>query len=116
MRPLTKMLLMILISPLLTSCGLTPREVKYEDNEVQPLWTAISKVPRDTLGFTPIDKNADIRLEGKSILFDKPYDIMLHIHGTTSRTIAFKKIDNDKYIWIGEQEIFKGPKKYKTVD
>jgi hypothetical protein len=116
MRALTRILFVIFISPLLTSCGLTPREVKYDDNEVQPLWTAISNVTRDTLGFTPIDKNADIRLEGRSILFDKPYDLMLHIYGTTSRIIAFKKIDDDKFVWVGEQEIFKGPRKYKTVD
>jgi hypothetical protein len=42
--------------------------------------------------------------------------MMLHIYGKTSRTIAFKKIDDDNFVWVGEQEIFKGPRKYKTVD
>ena len=40
---------------------------------------------------------------------------MLHIQSKTSRTIAFKKTQNG-FKWIGEQEIFQGPKQYKTVD
>ena len=40
---------------------------------------------------------------------------MLHITAKTSRTIAFRK-ENGKYVWIGEQESFQGPRKYKTVD
>jgi hypothetical protein len=40
---------------------------------------------------------------------------MLHISGKTSRTMAFRK-SLDGYNWIGEQEIFKGPNEYKTVD
>ncbi len=40
---------------------------------------------------------------------------MLHLGGKTSRTIAFRKNTSD-YFWIGEQEIFEGPKMYKSVD
>lgn len=40
---------------------------------------------------------------------------MLHITARTSRTIAFRKTDNG-WRWIGEQEIFDGPKIYRTVD
>ena len=40
---------------------------------------------------------------------------MLHIYATTSRTIAFRKVGNG-YKWIGEQEIYPGPKQYKTMD
>jgi hypothetical protein len=40
---------------------------------------------------------------------------MLHLAGKTSRTIAFRKNAAD-YSWIGEQEIFEGPKMYKSVD
>jgi hypothetical protein len=40
---------------------------------------------------------------------------MLHIYGRTSRTIAFRK-QADGFTWIGEQEIYKGPKQYSTVD
>jgi len=40
---------------------------------------------------------------------------MLHISSKTSRTIAFRKTSNG-YRWIGDQEIFQGPKEYRTVD
>ena len=40
---------------------------------------------------------------------------MLHITAKTVRTIAFQK-ENGNYVWIGDQEDFEGPKKYKTVD
>ena len=40
---------------------------------------------------------------------------MLHLEGRTKRTIAFRK-NTSGYSWIGEQEIFQGPKMYKTVD
>lgn len=55
---------------------------------------------------------ADILLESKP---HGGYDAMLHIHAKTSRTIAFRKTDKG-YRWIGEQEIFQGPKKYTTED
>ena len=40
---------------------------------------------------------------------------MLHITTKTYRTIAFRQTRNG-YQWIGEQEVFQGPKRYKTVD
>jgi hypothetical protein len=41
---------------------------------------------------------------------------MVHISaGNTERTIAFRR-ENGNYIWIGEQEIFEGPRKYTTED
>ena len=40
---------------------------------------------------------------------------MLHITAKTFRTIAFRK-ENGNYVWVGDQETFEGPKKYKTVD
>lgn len=40
---------------------------------------------------------------------------MLHIYSKTSRTIAFRKT-KDGYRWIGDQEIFEGPKEFKTPD
>ena len=43
------------------------------------------------------------------------YDAMLHIVAKTSRTIAFRK-ENGRYVWIGEQESFQGPRKYKSED
>jgi len=40
---------------------------------------------------------------------------MLHITTKTYRTIAFRRTSAG-YEWIGEQEVFQGPKRYKTVD
>ena len=40
---------------------------------------------------------------------------MLHITGKTYGTIAFRQTP-DGYQWIGEQEVFQGPKRYKTAD
>jgi len=48
-------------------------------------------------------------------MFDKEYDVMLHIDGKTSRTVAFKRTAQG-YEWIGEQEILKGPATYETPD
>ena len=111
-----KAFLIILFIINLNSCGLAPKKKEFDDAELKPLWKAISEINRDSLGFTQIDRNADISLEYKSSLMKQPYDKMLHIYEKTSRTIAFKKITNNKYIWIGEQEIFTGPEKFETAD
>lgn len=74
------------------------------------MWDAVAAVDRQAMGFTSIERDADIMLEGES----KTYDAMLHIYGTTSRTIAFREVDGN-YEWIGEQEIHTGPRKY-TID
>lgn len=107
---------LFLLTIICYSCGLTPKKISLDDPELQPLLEAIKEVNRDTLGFTEIDKDAEIRIEGGSGLFEKPYHKMLHIYGKTSRTIAFKKLGSGKYVWIGEQETFTGPVEYETVD
>lgn len=94
-----------------TSCGFLPERVKYEDPRLKPMWEAVAVVDREAMGFTPIEKDAEIRVEGAS----KTYDVMLHIYGTTSRTIEFRK-SGDKYKWIGEQEIHTGPRQYEIED
>jgi len=73
---------------------------------------AVAKVDRQALGFSPVSRDAVIHLERGP---RDGYDVMLHIDGKTSRTIAFKSVGSG-YDWIGEQEIFEGPRKYKTVD
>jgi len=66
------------------------------------MFDAMSRVDRSAMGFTPIARDADIRLEwGRG----GPYDTMLHVYGKTSRTVAFKRAA-DGYEWIGEQETF----------
>lgn len=75
------------------------------------MFDALARVDRAAMGFTPIASDADIRLEWGR----QHYDAMLHIYAKTSRTIAFRRTDSG-YEWIGEQETFVGPKKYRTVD
>ena len=102
----------ILISlVLLAGCGLVPQKLPYSDPQVQQLLRATDAASTNRFGFTPVPPNSDIRLEKSS----GAYDRMLHVYGRTSRTIAFRKQGNG-FIWIGEQEIYKGPRQYTTVD
>lgn len=61
-------------------------------------------------GFTPVDPSAQVRIE-RAFGDDRNYDVMLHVYGVTSRTIAFQE-DNGEYQWIGEQETFTGPNRF----
>lgn len=92
-------------------CGknsdLSPVSVSLDDPRVVPLLKATEKIDRSALGFTPISKTANIRLEGAG----RGYDTMLHIYDKTERTISFRKT-SDGYKWIAEQEIYVGPKQY----
>src|SRR5258708_4708349 len=96
----------------LAGCGLIPRKVAMEDPRIQPLLNAAASFDRTSYGFTPIPKAAEVRWESRSTTH---YDAMLHIDSKTSRTIAFRKAVAG-WRWIGDQEIFQGPKMYKTVD
>ncbi len=73
---------------------------------------AAASFDRESNGFTPLPKEADVRLESRP---RERYDAMLHIYSKTSRTISFRKT-GDVYKWTGEQETFQGPKQYTTVD
>jgi hypothetical protein len=96
-----------------------PESVEHNDPRLTLLWKAIEdRTDRLSLGFTSINKDAKIKLEipGGGLLDNKAYDAMLHFYcKKTARTIAFRKKD-DKYVWIGEQEVFYGPKQYTTPD
>ncbi|NQY31380.1 MAG: hypothetical protein HRT69_18180 [Flavobacteriaceae bacterium] len=100
---------------ILFSCGLTPRKIDFNDKELKPYWAAAEKADRIAFGFSEIEKDSKISLEENSI-FENPYDKMLHIYGTTSRTIAFESPEKGGLKWIGEQEIYSGPKRYQTPD
>jgi hypothetical protein len=97
---------------LFASCGFIPQEVSWDDSRLIPLLKAIEAVDRSSLGFTPIDRSFKVRLESRPL---ERYDVMLHIDGKTSRTIAFRKTANG-YKWIEEQECYTGPKSYTNVD
>ena len=107
--PITAVALMIAV---LTGCGLVPQKVTMDDSRVQQLVSAAQSFDRTGYGFSPLPKQADVRLELRPTA---RYDAMLHVTARTVRTIAFRK-ENGDYVWIGEQETFEGPKTYKTVD
>ncbi|MEA2601670.1 MAG: hypothetical protein QOF89_2662 [Acidobacteriota bacterium] len=96
---------------LLSACGLLPRRVSLDDPELRPLLEAVHRVDRARLGFTPIPRDAEIRLEGPT----RHYDAMLHVDGETRRTIAFAR-EGDHFLWIGEQEIHNGLRQYDSAD
>ena len=98
-------ILLIMIG--LSGCGIVPENVDFHDKRLIPLFKAISEVRRDSLGFSEIDLNSKIRLETKSkLLSNSSYDVMLHIDGKTSRTISFKKLDNEKYYGLASKKSF----------
>ncbi len=102
---------LILAAISLTSCGLLPEKVSYDDPRVQKLLHAAEHSSECRFAFTPVPRDADIRLEKSA----GPYDLMLHVYGKTSRTIAYR-IGENEIRWIGEQEIYTGPKEYTGVD
>jgi hypothetical protein len=92
--------------------GFSPKKIDYADPELVPLWKAVEAVDRASMGFTPISKDSEIRIERSN---GKKYDVMLHIYHHSSRTISFRKKEGG-FVWTGEQELFDGPKKYSTPD
>ena len=103
----------VLIGP---ACGVFPEGVSHDDPRLKPMLEAMDRVDRRAMGFTPIARDASIRLEQVGRWRrNRNYDVMLHIRGKTSRTVAFTRTESG-YEWIGEQETFTGPREYETVD
>ncbi|MDQ6767207.1 MAG: hypothetical protein M3Z41_05315 [Candidatus Eremiobacteraeota bacterium] len=101
----------IVLALLVAGCGsAVPQRVLMNDDRVQPLLKAAATFDRTRYGFTPIPQEATALLESVP---NDGYDAMLHINSKTARTIAFRKTSTG-YAWIGEQEVFRGPKRYTT--
>lgn len=97
----------------IAGCGFIPEKVDIGDPRVQSLLKVASSFDRTSYGFSSIPNEAkDVRL---ALRPTDRYDAMLHIDSKTSRTIAFRKVSGG-YRWIGEQESFRGPKRYTNVD
>jgi hypothetical protein len=107
-----RMLLLGLVLAFLVGCGIFPENVSVSDQRVQSLLKAAAEFDRASYGFSPLPTSGRVSLEPKP---SSGYDAMLHLGGKTSRTIAFRK-NTSGYFWIGEQEMFVGPKMYKSVD
>jgi hypothetical protein len=105
----TGVLFLSVLATLLTSCLKT---VNIGDPALAP-FSSMYSVDRSQYGFTPIPKAGRVLIEGSSSYGG--YDAMLHFGGNPSRTIAFRW-DGITYQWLGEQEIFEGPRTYETPD
>jgi hypothetical protein len=105
--------LIILTILWVAGCDYIPEKVEMSDPRIAPMLEAAKIFDRAAYGFTPIPEKADVRLESHPVV--PSYDVMLHISSKTSRTISFRKTENG-YRWTGEQESFRGPNKYTTVD
>jgi hypothetical protein len=88
------------------------RNVQIGDAALKPFESMYS-IDRSQYGFTPLPRSGSVFIEGRSLHVD--YDAMLRFRGNPSRTIAFRW-DGKAYQWLGEQEIFDGPKEYDTPD
>lgn len=102
----------LILTLLVSGCGVFPENVSVSDQRVQSLLKAAADFDRASYGFSPLPTSGRVGLESKP---RAGYDAMLHLEGKTKRIIAFRK-GTSGYFWIGEQEIFQGPKMYKTVD
>ena len=107
------------------SLGLThdgPTLVAVDDKQLSPLWSAAKTFDRSRYGFTPLPKAGQVGLEINSE--PSGYDAMLHIgddnydalhRAEPYRTIAFRK-KGAGFVWIGEQQSFRGPREFDTPD
>ncbi|MBZ0167316.1 MAG: hypothetical protein K8I00_10970 [Candidatus Omnitrophica bacterium] len=107
----------LLIVVAATGCRFQMERTSINDPLVSSLLrTAQVSFKREQLGFTPLPGGLEyVRLERgrKSV----NYDIMLHLGDENmSRTIAFKMGSDGRYYWIGEQQTFRGPNQYRTID
>jgi len=95
------------------SSGLANNYVEMSSPALTP-YKAMYPVPRAKYGFTPLPKLANVIIEKLtgSDATSAGYDVMLHIYSSTERTVSFKFVNN-KYQWIGEQEVWTGPHQYQ---
>jgi hypothetical protein len=86
--------------------------VSAGDAALKP-YAAMYAVDRGKYGFTPLPTTGTVMIEGRSS--SGAYDAMLHYGGNPSRSVAFHW-DGRAYQWLGEQEVFDGPRTYDTPD
>lgn len=87
-------------------------EVKYHDPRLIPLFNAVKKVNRDSMGFAPLDSNSIINYKEESqgtvikLFFERPNYIT---------TLYFSK-SNKGIVYTSEDERIKGPRKMFVKD
>jgi hypothetical protein len=102
----------VLLGAFLGACDIFPAETRVDDVRLAPLWQAAEAFDRESYGFSPLPRQGTVGWEKAR---GASYDVMLHQGGQTYRTIAFAKTSNG-YRWVGEQESFRGPRVFHTVD
>ena len=120
MRKATKLrrmlggLLPSLTCAILSACegSLAPERVAVGDPRIASLWVAARRFERARFGFSDLPRTGKVGWERRSGV---GYDVMLHLDGRTTRTIAFRR-SAQGYGWIGEQETFPGPGVFPTPD
>ena len=104
------------------------RRVRITPQSLAPYADALA-YPRAKYGFTPLPTNGWMKVESIdrenwSASYPPPvYDVMLHFYDGSAgagykyqaRTVGLKKVEG-RLVWIGEQQLFHGPKTYTTVD
>ena len=96
---------------LILTAGCKRPPVSMDDPSLTP-FASMYSVDRGQYGFTPLPKTGRVFIEGESSKFG--YDALLEFVGTPTptRSIAFRW-DGHAYQWLGEQEIFDGPRRWK---
>lgn len=87
-----------------------PRHTTVDDHLMAPFLHARDVAGAEQYGFTHLEPDARVEID-RTVGNKATYDIMLHIYGSTSRTIAYKEV-GDSFVWLGEQEIHRGPGEY----
>lgn len=122
----------ILTFAFIVGCGRSDHKqhrVRITTESLAPYADAVT-FPRAKYGFTPLPTNGWMKVESIdrknwSASYPAPvYDVMLHFYDSSggagykyqARTVGLKKNKDGQLVWIGEQQLFRGPKTYTTVD
>ena len=94
--------------------GIAGGPYSLDDKKLLP-FAAMYKVDREQFCLTEIDQDSRVEIERDSRR-SHGYDVMLHLSSNgVTRTIAFV-LEDDQYVWIGEQEAHYSGRKYMTPD
>jgi hypothetical protein len=89
--------------------------MSMDDPSLKPFAT-ILVVDRARYGLSPLPRDAKVTVEDEPKCYANcGYDAMLHIYDKASHDVAFRK-ENGAYKWVGEQEVCRGPREYRTVN
>jgi len=79
------------------------------DQRLRPYLSAMDAVDRTSLGFTPIPRDAKIRVV--PVGGEREYDVHLQ---ASFRDVYFRENADGSYEWVGESQAFTGPRRYDT--